>query len=502
MYAATFNPPSSIPSSSPSFFPQIQIHSTLHDSDSPARLSTACFPPPPPPPHSPPRTMTEAKRLHAVSSARISKNSSAVFSRSKGFATRDQRLPASPPLLGPAAATARQGPGIIAAVRARYRDALDLLFGTPPRVLNASCAAGVVTIPSQQQQPRQRKEKKKNKQTHYPKRRRQSLALWNDKSDEEESDEKMGGTDQVVPGGLQSPALRERDTDDVDAACSESDGCRCAYELWTAGGVGPELMLRTAEELSERILMLYGKAVDPETSDVDYSSLVHSNDFHQYLLSARKLRYFDPLLLNDAERKAFFLNVYNSLMIHAITVMSKPRTMFERVSLYNTAAYDIGGRPYSLNMIEHGVLRSNRPGNGPFAQVPFAENDARKLCVLPSVDPRIHFALNCGARSCPAVRFYEAESLDRTLDSATHVYLQEMEVDAEKRVITLPKLLQWYKSDFSADGEVDSLIKWTLPYLESYKRDLVNTLLQEKEQGLGSFRVVYAGYDWTVNDSS
>lgn len=442
-------------------------------------------------------TKPSAKRLFGAGVAR----------RSQGFATRDQRLPASPPLLGGAAAT--HPPGLMAVVRARYRDALDLLFGSPPPVLNASCGAGKcarrASLSLGEKSKTQERGKGEMKKRTYSKRRRMGgMSIGGngeeEEEDEEDDDRNVGGTDQVVPRGVAPEHLRR--PAESHAASSHADVCRCADALWTAGGVGAELMLRTAEELSERILMLYGKAVDPHTSDVDYASLMHSNDFHQYLLSARKLRYFDPLLLNDNERKAFFLNIYNSLMIHAIAVMSKPRTMFERISLYNTAAYDIGGRPYSLNMIEHGVLRSNRPGNGPFARVPFADNDARKLCVLPSVDPRIHFALNCGARSCPAVRFYEAESLDRTLDSATHVYLQEMDVDPDKRVVTLPKLLQWYKSDFSADSEVDSLIKWTLPYLESRKRDLVNTLLQEKEQGLGSFRVVYAGYDWTVNDSS
>lgn len=284
--------------------------------------------------------------------------------------------------------------------------------------------------------------------------------------------------------------------------CSQSDGCHCGEDLWPVGGVGPELMLRTAEELSEQIFRLYRKAVDPKTSNVDYAALRSWDNFHDYLRSARKLRYFDPLLLSELERKAFFLNIYNSLMIHAIAVMSKPRTMFERISLYNTAAYDIGGRAYTLNMIEHGVLRSNRPGSGPFAQPPFTDNDARKLCSLKSVDPRIHFALNCGARSCPAVRFYAADTLDRTLDSATHAYLQEIEVDSDKRTITLPKLLQWYMADFSPDGELESVIRWTLPHLDSQKRDVISALLQDKSRRLGGYKVVYAGYDWTVNDSA
>lgn len=278
--------------------------------------------------------------------------------------------------------------------------------------------------------------------------------------------------------------------------------CVCANALWTAEGVGPTLMLRTAEELSDRIIVLYSRAIDPSTNEVDYASLVDEKDFHFYLASARKLRYFDPLLLNHTERKAFFLNVYNSLMIHAIAVISKPRTVFDRISMYNSAAYNIGGRSYTLNMIEHGVLRSNRCGNGPFSQPQFAESDARLQCVLPTVDARIHFALNCGARSCPPVRFYDARNLDKALDSATRAYLEDFIVDHAARVITVPKIFQWYKADFCPEGDVEDLVDWCLPYLSEQKREEVRRLRHTREEeGLG-FKVVFSSYDWTVNARS
>lgn len=371
-----------------------------------------------------------------------------LSSRSKGFSTKNQRLPASPPLTDTPAPSS-----ILSVVRAGCRNAVDRLFGPPlVRVLNAPCYVRL-------QYP------------HISKRPR------------------IVAEDQVVPERV-----------DPVSQCPSGRMCSCATDLWPDGGVGPELMLRTAEELSLNIITLFGKTVDPLTSHVDYASLLHSPDFHSYLKSARKLRYFDPLLLTDVERKAFFLNVYNSLMIHAIAVMSKPVTRLDRLSLYDTAAYNIGGRPYSLNQIEHGVLRSNRCGAGPFATPHFTETDARRLCVLPSVDPRIHFALNCGAKSCPAVRFYMAKSLDMLLDSATSVYLQDMLVDVDSRLVTLPKLFQWYKADFCEDGDQDTLLKWTLPYINNEKRRNLNMLLDEKQQGIASFNVVYAGYDWTVNE--
>lgn len=347
----------------------------------------------------------------------------------------------------------------MATIRSKTRDALHRLFGHNPAVLNAPCEASATCM------------------SNKPMKRARHVE---------------GLTDQVVPEGAKKG----------DGTHASANTCTCKDSLWQSGGFGPELMLRTAEELSAKILSMYAKAIEPGTSNVDYGLLVRSRDFGDYLTAARKLRYFDPLLLNNVERKAFFLNVYNSLMIHAIAVLSKPVTKFDRISLYNTASYDIGGRPYSLNMIEHGVLRSNRCGAGPFAQPPFAESDARKQCILPTIDPRIHFALNCGARSCPAVRFYDATTIDKTLDAATKAYLASLEVDLETRVVTVPKLLQWYKVDFTADGDVDNLLRWTLPYLDPHTKEQLNLLLREKNEGLHAFKVVYSSYDWTLNDSS
>ena len=63
----------------------------------------------------------------------------------------------------------------------------------------------------------------------------------------------------------------------------------------------------------------------------------------------------------------------------------------------------IGGQTFSLNALEHGVLRGNVPG--PYTwSAPFRSGDPRAGAVLP-LDVRIHFALNCGATSCPAVRW-------------------------------------------------------------------------------------------------
>lgn len=372
--------------------------------------------------------------------------------RSRGFETVDQRLPESPPLHNPA------GRSFMDVVRERTRSALRALFGRPCRVLNAECNAALFdTVPGATP----------------------ACAAAR-------PPQSAPSADQVVPG----------------ADAQDNSTCACGAQLWREGGVRPEHMLRTAEELMSRIMLLYARCVDTEEGTVDYSALLHSDDFKLYLASARKLRYFDPTLLSHDERKAFFLNVYNALMIHAIAVLSRPTSNFERIQLYNTAAYSIGGRVYSLNAIEHGVLRGNRAGGGPFAPAPFEPDDARLQCALPKLDPRIHFALNCGARSCPPVRYYDAQHVDGALDAATRSFLLDVVVDSKRKVVVLSRIFNWYRNDFSDSGNLFELCMWLLPYLPDDTRAAMQILVEEHETDARVPKVEFADYDWTVNDSS
>ena len=79
-----------------------------------------------------------------------------------------------------------------------------------------------------------------------------------------------------------------------------------------------------------------------------------------------------------------------------------------RLQFFNTSSYMIGGHQYSLQDIEHGILRGNRKGPGQFKK-PFNKGDPRAEAAVHEVDPRIHFALVCGAKSCPPIKTYSAE---------------------------------------------------------------------------------------------
>lgn len=295
--------------------------------------------------------------------------------------------------------------------------------------------------------------------------------------------------------------------------------CDNNNDIWREGGITPENMLHTASELASVIATFLSRTVDRQTGCVNYNCIMDSPDFVSYLKIARKLRYFDPTLLSPCQRKAFFLNIYNALLIHAIAAVKKPRNKYERMRLYHSAAYSIGGRSYTLNDIEHGVLRCNRPSGGRLKHTQFEENDARLQCVLPEpMDARIHFALNCGAKSCPPVRYYDPQDVSPALDNATKAFLLGVEIDAENNTVTLSKLFQWYRTDFIPAEFTENehkgnreLLKWILGYITDETKIVTLKKMiasfddeeQKQEKRFSSPTAIkYGQYDWSVNDIS
>ena len=258
---------------------------------------------------------------------------------------------------------------------------------------------------------------------------------------------------------------------------------------------------------------------------------------------------------------AFFLNIYNTLMIHALCTWGAPKSMRERLAIYSKAAYEIGGYFFTLDDIEHGILRGNTASPGSVKGIccarrrprHFAATDVRRRFALRpnSVDPRIHFALNCGAVSCPAIRVYSGHNLDTALTVAVKSFLEdpanflvlaptdiidndgaepcdskavnivpsvasastdacpatlrhrsprlEHSLEKQRRKVTilhlsLSKIFQWYSSDFGT-GNV-ALLRWLVPYVPLDAKELCLRALEEH----WALRFTFAPYNWAIND--
>jgi len=68
----------------------------------------------------------------------------------------------------------------------------------------------------------------------------------------------------------------------------------------------------------------------------------------------------------------------------------------------------------------------------------FSKADPRISSVVTDFDPRVHFALACGTKSCPLVRVYNANDLDKQLAETAHHYCTSTtKVIADLKQVTL-----------------------------------------------------------------
>jgi hypothetical protein len=115
-----------------------------------------------------------------------------------------------------------------------------------------------------------------------------------------------------------------------------------------------------------------------------------------------------------------------------------------------------------------------------------------KFSILPP-DPRIHFALVCGARSCPPIGFYEAEQVDFQLQLASESFINSPQVKIlpQEKTIFISKIFQWYKTDFGGDDS--ALMDFLLNFLDE---GINKTFLQQNREKI---RIRYQSYDWNLN---
>ena len=168
----------------------------------------------------------------------------------------------------------------------------------------------------------------------------------------------------------------------------------------------------TSAEISARLKILLntlqGAFFNVEEGKVNYQGMKRSKSFREYLELAKKLNNFSPSILkDDKEKKAFWINIYNILIIHGVIELEVQRSVMEIVNFFRRIGYFIGGLFFSPDDIEHGILRSNKSHPLlPWKQ--FSKHDRRNQLIIKKFDPRIHFSLVCGASSCPPVEFYDA----------------------------------------------------------------------------------------------
>jgi hypothetical protein len=136
------------------------------------------------------------------------------------------------------------------------------------------------------------------------------------------------------------------------------------------------------------------------------------------------------------EQMAYWINAYNAFTLQLI-VSHYPLTSINKLDkgkTWDVKRITLGGKKYSLNMIENDILRPTYK------------------------DARIHFAINCAAKSCPPLhnRAYTAENLETTLEARTKAFVNNEQFNAlRNNKAQISKIFEWYAADF---GDVKTFL--------------------------------------------
>lgn len=172
---------------------------------------------------------------------------------------------------------------------------------------------------------------------------------------------------------------------------------------------------------------------------------------------------------------AYWINAYNAVTVQVVLDDYPVDTIrditdgFLSFGPWNRELFVQGGDELSLNDIEHKIIR-------------------------PVFDePRIHYAVNCAAYSCPnlAKKAWRAETLERDLAAAERAYVNDprgVSVDGRGRV-TVSKIYNWFREDFgdNEDAILSQLIRAAEPALRA------------KLEARGE--IDDYEYDWALNDA-
>jgi hypothetical protein len=182
---------------------------------------------------------------------------------------------------------------------------------------------------------------------------------------------------------------------------------------------------------------------------------------------------------DESERRGLFIDAYNVLAQHARRGR-RSRRAWDVIESYRVR-YELFGATFTNDEIEHGVLRGNRGHVRGFSRR-FGRADPRAAWVV-ALDPRVHFALNCGLRSCPLVRTYSGADSPARLEAATSFFVRDTtEIDDAAGTLRVSKLFEFYAADFGGHAGI---------------RRFVARYLERASDALDGYELSFAPYDFS-----
>ncbi|KAK8304833.1 hypothetical protein V6Z12_D03G019600 [Gossypium hirsutum] len=190
-----------------------------------------------------------------------------------------------------------------------------------------------------------------------------------------------------------------------------------------------------------------------------------------------RLEEIDPMNLKHEEKLAFWINIHNSLVMHAFLAYGIPQNNVKRLFLLLRAAYNIGGHTISADTIQSSILgcRISRPGQWLrlllSSKTKFKTGDEKQAYAIKQPEPLLYFALCTGNHSDPAIRAYTPKRVFQELETAKEEYIRATFGVRKDQKILLPKIIESFAKDSSLDSVgIIEMVERALP--ESLRRSI------------------------------
>jgi Protein of unknown function, DUF547 len=229
-------------------------------------------------------------------------------------------------------------------------------------------------------------------------------------------------------------------------------------------------------------------------TSVDYDQLKENLEkLDRYLANIEAVTKLDFDKWNKKQQMAFLINAYNAftlkLILNNYPEIKSIRDLGGLIisSPWDKKFFTLFGEKSSLGYIEHDLLRENYN------------------------EPRIHFAVNCASKGCPALqkKAFVGNKLDQQLEYATIQFMRDPErnrYNSEKKRIEISSIFKWFGGDFTKSGSLQNFIATYIsddpevqkllkddPKFSNNASDIQNSLRQSK------IGIIYLDYDWSLN---
>lgn len=180
-----------------------------------------------------------------------------------------------------------------------------------------------------------------------------------------------------------------------------------------------------------------------------------------------------------AEQLAFWINAYNAYTVRLI-LDHYPVKSIKDIGRFWKGPFRtvfiplerLKGRQLTLEDIEHGILRKEWK------------------------EPRIHFAIVCASKGCPALRHeaYRAPVLEKQLNEAAQQFVRDARknrYEASNRALYLSPIFKWFRGDFEQEAGT----------VAGYVARFADPDVADDIRGNSEVRIEFLAYDWSLNGS-